>query len=57
MSAEKAAAKRKITEAEMVAGRAAKCTGCGCRVSLALLKRRHPQALSCCPERDMRALT
>lgn len=48
---------RRVTEAEMESGVKAKCTGCGSRSTVAAIKRRHPKALSCCPERDMRLVT
>lgn len=29
------------------------CTGCGSRDSIEAIRRKHPDAISCCPERSM----
>lgn len=34
--------------------RAAECTGCGSTETINQILEKHPNALSCCPERDMR---
>lgn len=45
----------RITEEQIEAGIAAECVGCGSRQSIAAIRRDHPRAISCCPERAMRA--
>lgn len=31
-----------------------RCTGCGSTQTIEQIRREHPAAISCCPERDMR---
>lgn len=33
-----------------------RCAGCGSTETIAEIRAKHPQAISCCPERDMREL-
>lgn len=30
-----------------------RCTGCGSTETIAEIRAKHPQAIACCPERDM----
>jgi hypothetical protein len=48
-------ARPRVTEAEIEAGASAECVGCGSTKSLAQIRADAPQAVSCCPERAMRA--